>query len=83
MCFSLHRAQVTSVGMAAFHWERRWRVLEREVFRFGTGMMLPSLLVRLQGLAGFIRFKERGQGRPPRIVRLMCVRRVVFESEPA
>jgi hypothetical protein len=46
--------------MAAFHWERRWRVLEREVFRFGTGMMLPSLLVRLQGLAGFVRFEKRG-----------------------
>jgi len=29
-------AQVTSEGATAFHCERRWRVLLRDIFRFGT-----------------------------------------------
>jgi hypothetical protein len=29
-------AQVTSDGATAFHCERRWRVLLRDIFRFGT-----------------------------------------------
>ncbi|CAM5558072.1 hypothetical protein SALBM311S_06172 [Streptomyces alboniger] len=28
----------TSVGVAAFHWARRWRVLLRDIFRLGTAM---------------------------------------------
>jgi hypothetical protein len=29
-------AHVTREGATAFHWERRWRVLLRDIFRFGT-----------------------------------------------
>jgi hypothetical protein len=28
--------QLTSVGAVVFHWERRERVLLRDIFRFGT-----------------------------------------------
>jgi len=35
-------AQVTRVGGTAFHWERRWRVLLRDIFRFGTATVLSS-----------------------------------------
>jgi len=28
--------QVTRVGADAFHWDRRERVFERDIFRFGT-----------------------------------------------
>ena len=33
-------AQVTRVGATAFHWDRRWRVLLRDIFRFGTATVL-------------------------------------------
>lgn len=37
-CFSRQAAlaHVTSVGAAIFHWERRERVLERDILRLGT-----------------------------------------------
>lgn len=36
-CFgSRQRGQLTSTGRDAFHWERRVRVLLRDIFRFGT-----------------------------------------------
>jgi hypothetical protein len=38
---SLHRSQVTTVGRLAFQFARRERVLEREVFRFGTATAMP------------------------------------------
>ena len=31
--------QVTRVGATAFHCDRRWRVLLRDIFRFGTAMI--------------------------------------------
>lgn len=45
MCFSLQRAQATRVGVAAFHCERRWRVLEREVFRLGTATSVVLVVI--------------------------------------
>ena len=43
-CLAPHAglAQVTRVGATAFHWERRWRVLLRDIFRFGTATVLSS-----------------------------------------
>jgi hypothetical protein len=35
-------AQVTSDGATAFHCDRRWRVLLRDIFRFGTATMYSS-----------------------------------------
>jgi hypothetical protein len=35
-------AQVTRVGATAFHCDRRWRVLLRDIFRFGTATVLSS-----------------------------------------
>ena len=35
-------AQVTRDGATAFHCERRWRVLLRDIFRFGTAMSISS-----------------------------------------
>ena len=35
-------AQVTRVGATAFHCERRWRVLLRDIFRFGTATVFSS-----------------------------------------
>ena len=48
MCASFgsrQRAQDTSVGAAAFHWERRCRVLEREVFRLGTATSVVLVVI--------------------------------------
>jgi hypothetical protein len=39
-------AQVTRVGATAFQAERRWRVLLRDIFRFGTATFLSSNCVR-------------------------------------
>ena len=50
---SRQRAQVTSVGAAAFHWERRCRVLEREVFRLGTATSVV-LVVGVRGVAHWV-----------------------------
>jgi hypothetical protein len=36
-------AQVTSCGATAFHCERRWRVLLRDIFRFGTATIFSSI----------------------------------------
>jgi hypothetical protein len=38
---SRQRSQVTTVGRAAFQLARRERVLERDVFRFGTATAMP------------------------------------------
>ena len=61
--FSLHRAQVTKVGVAAFHWERRCRVLAREVLRLGTGIIGP-FVDRTCVLLTFEQVRERS---PPGI----------------
>jgi hypothetical protein len=33
-------AHVARVGATAFHCERRWRVLLRDIFRFGTAVVV-------------------------------------------
>jgi hypothetical protein len=38
---SRQRSHVTTVGRVAFQFARRERVLEREVFRFGTATVMP------------------------------------------
>jgi len=38
---SRQRSHVTTVGRLAFQFARRDRVLEREVFRFGTATVCP------------------------------------------
>jgi hypothetical protein len=45
-CFSRQAgfSQVTSVGTDVFHWERRCRVLLRDILRFGTATVISSLL---------------------------------------
>lgn len=77
--FSLHRAQVTRVGSEAFHCERRWRVLERDVLRLGTGTVLPSLV----GLLLSVRVSQGRQGGPARIEHLVGVVGILLEPEPA
>jgi len=37
-------AQVTRDGATAFHCERRWRVLLRDIFRFGTATVISSIV---------------------------------------
>ena len=39
-------AHVTRVGATAFHCERRWRVLLRDIFRFGTAMVVSCCLLQ-------------------------------------
>ena len=73
-------AQVTSVGAVVFQAERRWRVLLRDIFRFGTATVLSYvgwcwLLVFGLGLG------QLRQRRPPRIHRLV-VRMVGVVREP-
>ena len=48
-------AQVTRVGATAFHCDRRWRVLLRDIFRFGTATVISCLL-----LAGSLRLVSLG-----------------------
>ena len=45
--FSRQLVQVTIAAALVFHCERRLRVLEREVFRFGTATVHPNLCVLL------------------------------------
>src|SRR5699024_4595297 len=47
---SRQRGQVTSTGRDAFHWERRLRVLLRDIFRFGTATSI--LLGHPRAVAG-------------------------------
>ena len=50
-CFgSRQRGQLTSTGREAFHWERRVRVLLRDIFRFGTATSI--LLGHPRAVAG-------------------------------
>lgn len=76
MRFSLQRAQVTRVGVAAFHCERRLRVLDREVFRFGTGTVVPYLL----SLMWFYEARKCG---PARIGRVVQVSGIIVEPDAA
>ena len=63
----------------AFQFARRDRVLDRDVFRFGTATSVLFLVVRLLAL---------GQGQPvqrgpPRVDHIVVVVRVVREASPA
>src|SRR6478672_279504 len=65
-------AQVTRDGATAFHCERRWRVLLRDIFRFGTATVFSSSI----GLGPVLRLVRVGlgqpaQSRPPRVDRLV------------
>src|SRR3954453_18037137 len=61
-CLAPHAGllQVTSEGATAFHCERRWRVLLRDIFRFGTATMYSlsgpagrsTVVVLLRGASG-------------------------------
>ena len=70
-------AHVTRDGATAFHCERRWRVLLRDIFRFGTATVFSSSCsVVLLGV-----LLERCQARPPRVDRrFVCVVRVVRQA---
>jgi len=48
-------AQVASVGATAFQAERRWRVLLRDIFRFGTATVLSYCSDKSLGVAGHYR----------------------------
>ena len=76
-CLAPHAglAQVTRVGAVVFQAERRWRVLLRDIFRFGT-----AIVFSLSVLLGLL---EVGQGRPPRVGRrVVCVVGVIGQSCP-
>src|SRR5690606_7675171 len=89
-CLAPHAglAQATSEGATAFHCERRWRVLLRDIFRFGTATVISSclgpyghLLVR-SGPTGSSVFVLQGrEARPARVDRsLMTMVGVIRES---
>ena len=80
-------AHVTRVGATAFHCERRWRVLLRDIFRFGTAMVVsccllqPVVPVNRSVLGVLLDFCESC---PPRVDRCVVrVVRVVRESRTA
>jgi len=67
-----HCGQVTSVGAAVFHWERRDRVLLRDIFRFGTAT--SALLSIFRGsFCSCIGLLLGGAGR---MTRLLLVRNI-------
>ena len=76
-------AQVTRVGATAFHCDRRWRVLLRDIFRFGTATVISCCLVAgcSDGQSGWVSLVvlwscvERGEPGPARVDR--CLVRVV------
>ena len=68
-----HEVKVVAV---AFQFARRERVLERDVFRFGTATSVPFLLV-----AG--RRRDVLQRRPSWVKLVMVVRRVFCQARPA
>ena len=73
-------AQVARVGATAFHCDRRWRVLLRDIFRFGTATVISCLLLagRLSGWSvcgGALVLRQGGEPRPARVDR--CIVRVL------
>lgn len=82
MCGTIGDLQAGHVVVAtgvAFQLARRERVLEREVFRFGTATSVPFLSrVSRVGVPG-----QLSQGRPPRVEQFMGVRRILRQVEPA
>jgi hypothetical protein len=89
-------AQVTRVGATAFHCERRWRVLLRDIFRFGTATVFSSYVDRGPGQAlpalgtaqgsrwSVFVVLQRGQARPSRVDRsLVRVIGIIRQSRAA
>ena len=72
-----HWGHVVSVVGVAFQFARRERVLERDVFRFGTATSVPLLFVT----AG--RLGDALQRRPPRVDYFMVVCRILREMGSA
>ena len=70
------------VGAVAFHIDRRERVLERDIFRFGTATSVPLLFVVRRPRVGGQR-RQRLECRPPGVDLLVMVLRVVLEPRPA
>jgi hypothetical protein len=77
-------AQEARLGATAFHCDRRWRVLLRDIFRFGTATVISCLLragrlVRLgpgwSVLGGALVLRQAGEPGPARVDR--CFVRVV------
>src|SRR6185436_1519516 len=71
-CLAPHAglAQFTRDGATAFHCERRWRVLLRDIFRFGTATVFSSI----------VRFAVRPTW-PPTSAGRLVVRLVVLETD--
>lgn len=65
----LHRLQVAKDGKAAFHCERRARVLLRDIFLFGTATVLLLLLLDGVRRRRPTRFDQVSQSGPPRVDR--------------
>src|SRR5436190_16017824 len=76
-----HCGQVVRATGAAFQFARRERVLEREVFRFGTATSGPLLWVLVPGVSGL--GEHPAQGGPPRVDRVVVMVRVLREQGPA
>ena len=73
---ALQAGHVVVATAVAFQLARRERVLEREVFRFGTATSIPFLSrVSRVGFPG-----QRGQGRPARVEQFMGMARVVRKA---
>lgn len=68
---SLQTGQLDTATGVAFQLARRERVLERDIFRFGTATSVPLLV----GVGG--RFGQIGQRCPPWVKIFMMVCRVI------
>src|SRR6476661_5961139 len=78
--WALHWGHVVSVVAVVFQFARRERVLERDVFRFGTATSVLSLCVGGRRRRGGT---ETLQRRPPGVDDVVMVVRVVCEPRPA
>ena len=70
-----HCGHEVSVVALVFQFARRERVLERDVFRFGTATSVPFLLVAR-------RCRELSQRRPSWIKPVVVVRRIFGQVRP-
>jgi hypothetical protein len=76
-------AQVTSVGADVFHWDRRCRVLLRDIRRFGTATINLLVLVHLLMRSRLV-VRPRLKSCPPRIDRgVVAVLRILVQVGPA
>ena len=77
------RGHDVSVVAVAFQFARRERVLERDIFRFGTATSVPLLFGVLGRVRALRRAGQRLQGGPPRIDGLVMVLRVRRQGDAA